>query len=195
MDYPLQPTKSTEQLYSSIRGCIVSAQQKIYSAVNSAMVSAYWEIGRRIFEACGKNDRAEYGKNLLRYLSDRLTGEFGKGFDESNLRKMRQFYLTFPNRDTLCPELSWSHYRLLMHVRDDKARMFYLEESEKSAWSVRQLERQIHTLYYQRILASQDKTAVASEIQIRNDGKGSAESIIERYRNLSHKYEPYHATR
>lgn len=166
MDYPLQPTKSTEQLYSSIRGCVVSAQQKIYASVNSAMVSAYWEIGRRIFEACGENDRAEYGKNLLRYLSERLTGEFGKGFDESNLRKMRQFYLTFSNRDTLCPELSWSHYRLLMRVSDEKARMFYLEESAKSTWSVRQLERQIHTLYYQRILASQDKAAVASEIQI-----------------------------
>lgn len=130
------------------------------------MVSAYWEIGRQIYEACGENERAEYGKNLLRYLSDRLTGEFGKGFDESNLRKMRQFYLAFPIRDTLCLELSWSHYRLLMRVSDDKARMFYLEESVKSAWSVRQLERQIHTLYYQRILASQDKIAVASEIQL-----------------------------
>ncbi len=109
MDYPVQPLKSTEQLYSSIRGCVVSAQQKIYASVNSAMVSAYWDIGRQIFEACGENDRAEYGKSLLHYLSNRLSTEFGKGFDESNLRKMRQFYITFPNRDTLCPELSWSH--------------------------------------------------------------------------------------
>ena len=111
MGYPLQPAKSTEQVYSSIRGCVVSAQRKIYASVNSAMVSAYWEIGRQIYEACGENDRAEYGKNLLRYLSDRLTGEFGKGFDETNLRKMRQFFLAFPIRDTLCLELSWSHYR------------------------------------------------------------------------------------
>ncbi len=77
------------------------------------MVIAYWEIGKQIYKACGENDRAEYGKSLLKYLSDRLTAEFGKGFDESNLRRMRQFYLTYPIRDTLCHELSWSHYRIL----------------------------------------------------------------------------------
>ena len=108
-----------------IRASLVQAQQKLTSAVNSAMVTAYWEIGREIYRACGENDRAEYGKKLLRYLSERLTGEFGKGFDETNLRKMRQFYCCFPIRDTLCPELSWSHYRLLMRIPDKKIRFFY----------------------------------------------------------------------
>lgn len=75
-------------------------------------------IGEQIFKACGENDRAEYGKKLLEYLSEQLTAEFGKGFDKSNLRKMRQFYCTFPIRDTLCPELSWSHYRVLMRIND-----------------------------------------------------------------------------
>ena len=89
-----------------------------------------------------------------------LTAEFGKGFDKSNLRKMRQFYCTFPIRDTLCPELSWSHYRVLMRINDEQARRFYMEECAKAAWSVRQLERQINTMYYQRILANQDKTAI-----------------------------------
>ncbi|MGM9605004.1 MAG: DUF1016 N-terminal domain-containing protein [Faecousia sp.] len=78
-----------------------------------------------------------YGKKLLRYLSNRLTGEFGKDFDESNLRKMRQFYCCFPNWDTLCPELSWSHYRVLMRISDGTIRTFYMEECVKSAWSVR----------------------------------------------------------
>ena len=107
---------------------------------------------KRYFKACGENDRAEYGKKLLEYLSEQLTAEFGKGFDKSNLRKMRQFYCTFPIRDTLCPELSWSHYRVLMRINDEQARRFYMEECAKAAWSVRQLERQINTMYYQRIL-------------------------------------------
>ena len=138
---------------------------RLSTAVNSAMVTTYWEIGEQIFKACGENDRAEYGKRLLEYLSEQLTAEFGKGFDKSNLRKMRQFYCTFPIRDTLCPELSWSHYRVLMRINDEQARTFYMEECAKAAWSVRQLERQINTMYYQRILASQDKIAVANEIQ------------------------------
>ena len=81
-----------------------------------------WEIGEQIYKACGENDRAEYGKKLLEYPSAQLTAEFGKGFDQSNLRKMRQFYCTFPIRDTLWPELSWSNYRLLMRVSDEQAR-------------------------------------------------------------------------
>lgn len=100
-----------------------------------------------------------------------------KGFDESNLRKMRQFYCAYPIRDTLCPELSWSHYRLLMRVPNEKERDFYAEECAKSAWSVRQLERQIHTMYYQRILASQDKSLVAAEIQT-TEPKPEYEKII-----------------
>ena len=88
---------------------------------------------------------------LLDYLSAKLTDEFGKGFDKSNIRKMRQFYCTFPIRDTLCLELSWSHYHLLIRVADEQTRTFYVEECLRSVWSVRQLERQIGTMYYQRI--------------------------------------------
>ena len=165
MDTPVQLSQASENTYHVIRASLVKAQRRLTSAVNSAMVTAYWEVGRELYKACGENDRAEYGKKLLHYLSDRLTGEFGKGFDESNLRKMRQFYCCFPNRDTLCPELSWSHYRVLMRIPDEKIRAFYLEECVKSAWSVRQLERQINTMYYQRILSSRDKEAVAGEIQ------------------------------
>lgn len=155
----------SSQTYQTIRASIVEAQHKLYSAVNTAMVTAYWEIGEQIYKACGENERAEYGARLLEFLSERLTAEFGRGYSVPNLRNMRQFYCCFPNRYTLCSNLSWSHYRLLMRVGDEAARSFYTEECSKSGWSVRQLERQIHTLYYQRILASQDKAAVAAEIQ------------------------------
>lgn len=167
----------TEQTYTTIRASVISAQNKVYSAVNAAMVLAYHEIGEQIYRACGENDRAEYGKKLLQYLSDRLTAEFGRGYTVANLRNMRQFYLTFPNRYTLCSELSWSHYRLLMRVPDEAARSFYAEECAKSAWSVRQLERQIHTMYYQRILASRDKASVAAEIQ-RTEPKAEYEKAV-----------------
>ncbi len=119
---------NTEEIYTSIRSFVITAQNRVYTAVNSAMVIAYWEIGEQICKACGENDRAEYGKNLLKYLSDKLTAEFGKGFTERNLRAMRQFYNCFPNRHTLCAELSWSHYRILMKIADKTVRDFYTDE-------------------------------------------------------------------
>lgn len=154
-----------EDVYRQVRGYVVHAQQKVYKAVNSAMVEAYWQIGKAVHEACGENDRAAYGKQVLKILSERLTAEFGRGFSISALRTMRQFYYTFPIQHTLCVELSWSHYRLLMRVQDEDARNFYTEEAAKSGWSVRQLQRQINTMYYQRMLASQDKQSVAAEIE------------------------------
>ena len=177
MDDQLQINQNPEQTYTTIRQSIVQAQRSMATAVNSAMVTAYWEIGEQIYKACGDNDRADYGKGLLQYLSNKLTAEFGKGFDESNLRKMRQFYCVFPIRDALRPELSWTHYRKLMRITDEKERAFYTEESVKSAWSSRQLERQIHTMYYQRLLSSQDKAAVSAEIQI-TEPKPQYEKIV-----------------
>lgn len=177
MDEQLQIIQNPEQTYNSIRHSIVAAQHKLTAAVNSAMVTAYWEIGEQIYKACGENDRAAYGKGLLDFLSAKLTAEFGRGFDVSNLRNMRRFYLTFPIRETLSPELSWSHYVKLMRIPDEKERAFYTEECAKSAWSVRQLERQIHTMYYQRLLSSQDKPAVAAEIQT-TEPKPEYEKIV-----------------
>lgn len=153
-----------DDIYQSIRSIIVDAQHKVYKAVNFNMVMAYWNIGKLIYEASGQQGRAEYGKELLKYLSNQLTGEFGKGFDASNLRNMRMFYVTFKKCDALRHELSWTHYRLLMKVDDEQARSFYIDECIKAQWSSRQLERQINSFYYQRILASQDKAKVAEEI-------------------------------
>lgn len=158
-------SQKSNEVYSSVRNSVIAAQKQVYAAVNSAMVTAYWEIGEQIYKACGENDRAEYGKNLIAYLSKQLTKEFGKGFTQANLRNMRQFYCAYPNRYALRSDLSWTHYRMLMRVENDAARTFYMDECVKAGWSSRQLERQINTLYFERILASQDKTAVVAEIQ------------------------------
>ena len=169
--------ENTSETYSRIRNSVITAQSRIYSAVNSAMVQAYWEIGEQIYIACGENERAEYGKGLLRYLSEKLTAEFGKGFTVANLRNMRQFYMMYQKRYTLCSELSWSHYRILMRISDDKRRAWYTEECAKSGWSVRQLERQINTMFYERLLSSKEKDAVAAEIQT-TEPKPEYEKII-----------------
>lgn len=116
-------------------------------------------------------------KQLLQFLYDKLTSEFGKGFDVSNLRNMRRFYNTFPIQDALRPELSWTHYRALMKVEDEAARQFYLEEAAKCGWSSRQLDRQINSFFYQRILASKDKDSVASEIDTLDNHLASKKSI------------------
>lgn len=141
------------------------------------MVIAYWQIGKEIYELCGENDRAAYGKQVLQEISRKLAAEFGKGYSVQSLRNMRQFYIMFKKRSTVWSELSWSHYRLLMRVSDEKARNFYAEEAVKAGWSVRQLQRQIHTFYYNRLLASRDKEKVAVEIK-EKEPKAEYEKII-----------------
>ena len=169
--------ENTSETYSRIRNSVITAQGKIYTAVNSAMVQAYWEIGEQIYIACGENERAEYGKGLLRYLSEKLTSEFGAGFAVRNLQMMRKFYLMYQNPNTLCSQLSWSHYRILMRISDDKRREWYTEECAESGWSVRQLERQINTMFYERLLSSKEKDTVAAEIQT-TEPKPEYEKII-----------------
>ncbi|GAA6253705.1 PDDEXK nuclease domain-containing protein [Bacteroides thetaiotaomicron] len=141
-----------------IKGILAEARRKTYSAINSAMVEAYWKIGERIVNQEQQGaDRAAYGEALLKELSSELSVEFGKGFSYSNLYNMRQFYLTYPAQEifyTVCGKLSWSHHRLIMRIEDEKARNFYLSEAEGQSWSVRQLERNINTFYYQRLLSS-----------------------------------------
>lgn len=158
-------SQSDMQVYETIRAALSDARTKVVVAVNTAMVGVYWEIGRQIAEAVG--DRAEYGKQLLRFLSEKLTAEFGSGFSERNLRFMRQFYNTFPIRNALRAELSWTHYRLLMRVDEPNRREFYLTECADSGWTSRQLERQINTFYYERLLATskQNRAEIAGEIQ------------------------------
>ncbi|MGB7511217.1 MAG: PDDEXK nuclease domain-containing protein, partial [Pelodictyon phaeoclathratiforme] len=129
-------------------------------------VRTCWEIGRHIVEfEQGGQARAAYGKKLLSRLAESLTGEFGKGFDVSNLRYMRLFYKSFPICDTLCHELSWSHYRTMLRVDNPEARQWYMHEAAALNWSVRALDRQIGTLYYERLLLSSDKASVEAEAE------------------------------
>ena len=153
-----------EELYANVRSILALARQRAYTAVNFAMVESYWLIGQQIVENELRGAaRAEYGKGVLKELAERLTAEFGKGFDESNLRYMRLFYRSFPIRDTLRHELTWSHYRRLLSIENEPARLWYMNEAADSVWSTRQLDRQISTLYYERLLASKEKAPVVDE--------------------------------
>ncbi len=167
--------------YNQIKEILSNARAKVYSVANFAMVEAYWEIGKSIVEKQGGNATAEYGTSLLKELSKQMTGDFGKGFTVTNLSYMRQFYLAFPNRHTLCDKLSWSHYRLLMRVENESARQFYIDESVKSSWSVRQLERQINTFSYQRLLASHGNYAVVEDTTKREPTKAPEDIIRDPY--------------
>ena len=165
-------------IFEEVRKILQEARNKVYKATNNAMVEAYWNIGRIIVEKQSGNKKAEYGTALLKNLSKEMTKEFGKGFTVANLKNMRQFYLTFPKSYALRSELSWTHYRLLMRVENENARNFYIEETIKSNWSTRQLERQITTLFYERILSSKNKKKVSQEIYKLEPKKNRPEDII-----------------
>ena len=153
-----------QNIYTEIKETLLRSRDQAYKAVNSAMVQAYWQIGRIIVEHEQDGSlRAEYGKRVLQNISERLQQEFGEGFSVRNLQLMKKFYVMFPNTNALRSQLTWTHYRALLRVEDEAAREWYMEECIRSAWSSRQLERQISTLYYERLLASRDKAPVIAE--------------------------------
>lgn len=151
-----QPTQGAmDNLYRSVRKVIEQARGFVSVAANTALVRQNWEIGRLIVEhEQGGSRKAEYGKAQIAELATRLTVEYGNGYAATNLRYMRQFYLAFPICHTLCDELSWSHYRILMRVVDAKAREWYEKECVACGWSVRELDRQVSTQAYARLLSS-----------------------------------------
>jgi predicted nuclease of restriction endonuclease-like (RecB) superfamily len=166
IDKSNQTLSNSSHLFAEIREVLVTARRTAYKAVNFAMVTAYWNVGRLIVEDEQQgNTRAEYGKAILADLSKRLTDEFGKGFDERELRRIRQFYLVFPKWDALRPELTWTHYRLLIRVQNEQARLWYMNEAAEQTWSSRQLDRQISVLYYERLLNSTDTLSVRKEAE------------------------------
>lgn len=167
--------------YNEIKNILISARNRVYKIANFAMVEAYWNIGKIIIGEQGGKDTAEYGQGLLQELSKQMTRDFGKGFTVTNLKYMRQFYLTFPNSHALRDELSWTHYRSLIRVENEKARAFYLEESIKSGWSTRQLDRQINSFFYERLLSSQNKEEVSKEIMRLEKGKIPEDIIKDPY--------------
>ncbi len=170
-----------QQFYEEIKRILSEARNKVYHTANFVMVETYWNIGRRIVEQQGGEEKAEYGSGLIKELSKQMTKDFGKGFTTANLKNMRQFYLTFPNGYALRSELSWTHYRLIMRVENKNAREFYLEESIKSNWSTRQLERQINSFFYERLLSSQNRDKVSEEIKMLEPAKLPEDIIRDPY--------------
>jgi predicted nuclease of restriction endonuclease-like (RecB) superfamily len=163
---PLQQTPDLSALLSSLRGLIQEARRHALRQLDAGQVRTCWEIGRHIVEfEQGGTVRAEYGKRLLETLARDLASEFGRGFDISNLRYMRLFYQAFPIRDALRHELSWTHYRLLLKLDSEPARQWYMTEAAAQNWSTRALDRQINTLYYERLLSTSDRAAVQQEAQ------------------------------
>lgn len=145
--------------YSDIKHILEQARSRTRSAVNSAMVEAYWLIGKRIVEEEQQGEqKAKYGKRLIEDLSAALTSDFGRGFSYANLYNCRQFYLQFSEQEilyTLCRELSWSHLRLIMRVDSATAIEYYCHEAREQNWTVRQLERNIKSHSFQRLLSTQ----------------------------------------
>jgi len=150
-----------DNFYSSIRDILSKARQKAYTAVNFAMVEAYWQIGRRIVEQEQQGrERAGYGEYLIKSLSIELKNEWGNGFSVANLKNFRQFYQVFPNFEksyAVRSQLTWSHYRLIMRVDNQDAREFYLHECAEQQWSTRVLERNINSFHFERLLSSRNK--------------------------------------
>ena len=131
------------------------ARAKAYTLVNRALIDAYWDMGRRIVEEEQKgHHRAEYGGFLLKELARQLAKELDKALDERELRRIRQFYQCFPDRETLRPELTWTHYRYLLRIEDARARAYYLREAAEQSWGTRELDRNIQSGYYERLISS-----------------------------------------
>ena len=155
-----------DALFQHISQLVQEARRQVQRSVNSAMVHTYWQIGRLIVEHEQQGEhRAAYGKQQLKHLSERLTKEFGKGFHLTNLRNMRRFYEAFPIQQTVSVELSWSHLTHLIRLENPSAREWYMREAVSQNWSSRALERQIGTLYYERLLSSREKAPVSAEAQ------------------------------
>ena len=154
-------------LYAQIQRVLQQARQRAKRSVNQVMVLAYWQIGQLIVQhEQGGQERALYGAKTLQRLAKRLQIEFGKGFSVPNLRNFRQFYQTFTEdeiRYSTSSDLSWTHFRVLMRISDPVARQWYAREAVAQTWSVAALDRQISTLYYQRLLSSQDQEGVKAE--------------------------------
>ena len=151
--------KDLQLLVEKIQTIMYSARSKTAYQINTALLEAYWHIGRSICEyEQSVPERADYGKQTLKELSNALTKEFGKGFSRSNLYLMRQFYLTYEKIQTLSGKLSWSHYGELLSISDPDKRSFYEKEAENAGWSVRELKRQIDSSLFERLLLSRSDT-------------------------------------
>lgn len=167
---------------TDIKQIIESGRNTAYGAVNSVMLMTYWSIGRRIVEDEQSGEtRAAYGTKILKSLSEELTKEYGRGFSQRNLADFRKFYLLFPDKkilQTRLQNLNWSHFRSLLRVDDESARIWYLNEAAREGWSSRTLDRNIGTQYYYRLLKSPEKEPVIREMIEKTASLQNPEEII-----------------
>ena len=150
-----------QSIIPDIKLIIAAAKDKAIRAVDNERTIMYWNIGRRIFEEeqQGKN-RAEYGEYLTKYIAAELEPEFGSGFSKRHIELVRQFYRVFPIAYALRSQLSWTQYKMLIRIDNQNKRDFYVAETVKNNWTVRQLERQVYSSLYERLLLSNDKESV-----------------------------------
>lgn len=160
--------KIFDDYYEKINQMIISSKTNIIRNINHEMVELYYNIGQTINELIDEYNLEKSQNEIIKSFSNKLTKQFGQGFSVPNLKKMKKFYQVFNGGSTLWNQLSWSHNRLIMNIDDDKRRNFYLEECIKSNWSVRQLERQINSFYYERLISTKEpyKEEVKNEINI-----------------------------
>ena len=155
----LMDTEDELKFYQEVHAILDEAKSKIYEAANNIMTYAYWNVGKRIIEQKQKGNRkAKYGSYLIKRLSQELSDEYGTGFSVANIRNCRQLYLTFPKESygySLIGKIHWSHLRTIMRLDDEEERNFYLKEVANEYWSVKELERNIKSGYYKRILSTQ----------------------------------------
>ena len=147
-------------LFNNIKGLVINSKNRVYSTVNTEMLNLYWNIGKAIMEIQQGDERANYGDAVIEKLSEKLTAEFGKGFSKRNLERMRKFYIYFPIATTVSSQLSWSHYLEIIKIEEKYKRNFYIKETINARWSVRELQRQIGSLLYERLLLSANKDKI-----------------------------------
>ena len=160
--------KILDDYYEKINQMIINSKTTIIRNINHEMVELYYNIGQAINELIDEYNLEKSQNEIIKSFSNKLTEQFGQGFSVPSLKKMKKFYKVFNGGSTLWNQLSWSHNRLIMNINDVKRRNFYLEECIKSNWSVRQLERQINSFYYERLISTKEpyKEEVKNEINI-----------------------------
>jgi predicted nuclease of restriction endonuclease-like (RecB) superfamily len=163
-----QQIENSSNLHQYSRELILNARKKVYQLAHSTMVETYWQIGHKIREEQGGEEKAKYGDGLIKTLSNKLTAEFGNGFTARNLRAMRQFYLLFPNWHAVRAELNWTHYRSLIRVENPKARELYMNEAAENAWNTRFLDEQVDKHYYERLISTHKETLNELNIESSN---------------------------
>ena len=164
----VENNKVFDDYYEKINQMIINSKTNIIRNINHEMVELYYNIGQAINELIDKYNLEKSQNEIIKSFSNKLTKQFGQGFSVPNLKKMKKFYQVFNGGSTLWNQLSWSHNRIIMNINDPKRRIFYLEECIKSNWSVRQLERQINSFYYERLVSTKEpyKEEVKNEINI-----------------------------